>query len=179
MKATTLIALGALLAPCAFGQDAAPAAGAPNRSGRGGAARQMPAELVKQFDKDGDGKLNEEETTAMRADMTAKREARQKANLEKFDANKDGKLDEAETKTMRETQQKERLEKYDTNKDGKIDQEESAKIPASERFMGGPGGAGGAGGRQPGGRGGRGGAPGGAPGAPPAPAPAPAPEQPK
>ena len=64
-------------------------------------------------------------------------EARRKAILEKFDTNKDGKIDEAETKTMREAQQKEMLEKYDTDKDGKLSDIERAKIPASERFMGG------------------------------------------
>lgn len=166
MKVTTLLALSAIYGTCAFAQDAPQPSAA--GGGRPSAQRKMPAEMIKQFDKDGDGKLNDDETKAMRADMTAKREARQKANLEKYDANKDGKLDEAEMKTMRETQQKEMLEKYDTNKDGKIDEAERAKIPASERFMGGRPGAKGE-------RGGRGATRPGAPGAPPA-APAPKPE---
>ena len=152
MKATTLIALSAMLGTCAFAQETPkPEGQRPQRP-----QRQMPAELLKQYDKDGDGKLSDAERTAMQEAMKAKMEERRKANLEKFDANKDGKLDEAETKTMRETMQKERLEKYDTNKDGKLDEEETAKIPAAERFMGGPGGPGG---RQGGRQGGRGGAP--------------------
>jgi hypothetical protein len=167
MKATTLIALSAMLGTCAFAQDAPkPEGQRPQRQ-----QRQLPPEMLKQFDKDGDGKLNEEETKAMRTEMQAKMEERRKANLEKYDANKDGKLDEEETKKMREDRQKEMLEKYDTDKDGKLSEEERAKIPANERWMGG---AGGPGGRQPGGRqpgqGGRGGR-GGAPGTPPPPAP--------
>ncbi len=165
MKVTTLLALSAIYGTCAFAQDAPqPPAGG---GGRPGGPRQLPPEMIKQFDTDGDGKLNDDETKAMRADFQAKREARQKANLEKFDANKDGKLDEAETKTMREAQQKEMLEKYDANKDGKIDDAERAKIPASERFMGGrPGGRPGGPGGRPGGPGGRPGGPGARPAAP-------------
>ena len=156
MKTTSLIALSAILGTCAFAQDTPAKRERPQRPP--GQQRQMPPELVKKYDKDGDGKLSETEITAMREAMRALMEERRKADLEKFDADKDGKLDEAEIKTMRETKQKEMLEKYDTNKDGKIDDAERAKIPASERMSRGFGG------RQGGRQGGR---PGGRPGGPP------------
>jgi hypothetical protein len=168
MKLTKLVALSAIFSTCAFAQDA-PKPDAPARPGRGGpgATRTMPPEMIKEYDKDGDGKLSDTERTAMMEAMKAKREAQMKADLEQYDAYKDGKLDEAETKTMRETKQKAMMEKYDTDKDGKLSDEERAKIPASERMMS-WGGRGGAGGGRPGGRGG---APGGAPGTPPPAAP--------
>jgi hypothetical protein len=133
MKLTKLVALSAIFSTCAFAQDA-PKPDAPARPGRGGpgATRTMPPEMIKEYDKDGDGKLSDTERTAMMEAMKAKREAQMKADLEKYDANKDGKLSD----------------------------EERAKIPASERMMS-WGGRGGAGGGRPGGRGGApGGAPG-------------------
>ena len=57
-----------------------------------------PPELVKKFDKDGDGKLSEDERKAMREAMQAKMEERHKEMLEKYDADKDGKLSEEERK---------------------------------------------------------------------------------
>ena len=54
----------------------------------------MRAEAIKLFDKDGDGKLSEEEEQAMR-------EARRKMMMEKFDKDGDGELSEAERAEMR------------------------------------------------------------------------------
>ena len=50
----------------------------------------------KVFDKDADGKLNEEEAAAYKA----ARKAEKKAQLEKYDADKDGKLSEEEKAAM-------------------------------------------------------------------------------
>jgi len=162
MKTTSLIALSAILGTCAFAQEG-PAR--PDRPQRPPGQRTPSPEMLKEYDTDKDGKLNDEERAEMMKKMRAQMEARQKAMLEKYDANKDGKLDEAETKAAREGQQKEMLEKYDANKDGKLDDEERAKIPANERMMGGR-----MGGRQGGQPGGRGGRPGGPPPATEAPA---------
>ncbi len=165
MKVTTLVALSAMFGTCAFAQDTPPTR--PGRGGPGGGAPRTPSpEMLKKYDTNKDGKIDDTERTAMMADMKAQREAQMKADLEKYDANKDGKLDADETKTMREAKQKAMLEKYDTDKDGKLSDEERAKIPMNERMMG-------MGGR-PGGQGGgrtRGGQPGGAPPATPPPAP--------
>ena len=59
-------------------------------------ARQV--EMLKKYDKDGDGKLSGEERKAMQAEMEAKRAAM----LEKYDANKHGKLDPEEMKAARD-----------------------------------------------------------------------------
>lgn len=118
--------------------------------------RQMSPELIKKYDKDGDGKLNEEEIKAWRearekemlekydADKDGKLSDDERKKMEaenprrgnwqpdaetlkKYDADKDGKLNDDERKAMRDARQKEMLEKYDTDKDGKLSDEESQK----------------------------------------------------
>ncbi|MGC4013687.1 MAG: hypothetical protein QM755_04100 [Luteolibacter sp.] len=171
---TTLFALAALCGAgsVAMAQDA-PAGGGdkPARPERGGQRPGANPEMIKKYDKDGDGKLSEEERKAMMEDMKAKREAHEKALLEKYDADKDGKLSDEERKTAREEEQKRILATYDKDKDGKLSEEErKAAIEAGEMLgfgggrQGGPGGEGGRGGRGPGGQGGR---PDGPPPAPP------------
>lgn len=104
----------------------------------------MPAEVLKKYDKDGDGKLSQEEREAMRKDRQAEFEAnraKQRAEFEKrFDKDGDGKLNAEEEAAMRE------------------------EMNAFRRQ--GPGGPGGR--RGPGGRGGRRGGQNGAPPPPPA-----------
>lgn len=79
MKSTPLFALAAMIATCSF----ASAQDTPKKGPKG-----PPPEMVKEFDKDGDGKLSDEEKSAMKTAMDAKK----KAILEKYDADKDGKL---------------------------------------------------------------------------------------
>lgn len=148
MKATTLIAFSLLAGTTVFAQDAQPQPERQRGNRAPGMQRQLPPELMKEFDKDGNGELSQEERTAMQAKMREQAEARRKADLEKYDANKDGKLDEAETKTMREARQKEMLEKYDTDKDGKLSDEERKAMPPGMQRMGGRRGPG-AGGDRP------------------------------
>ncbi|MFO1500933.1 MAG: EF-hand domain-containing protein [Verrucomicrobiota bacterium] len=73
---------------------------------------QMPSreEMIKQFDKDGDGELSPDEQTAMRTAMQARfarggRPGAARPNREemmkRFDKNADGKLDEDELAAMR------------------------------------------------------------------------------
>jgi Ca2+-binding EF-hand superfamily protein len=92
--------------------------------------QQPSPEVVKEFDKDGDGKLNEEERKAAR-------DAREKQMLEKYDADKDGKLSDEERKTAREAMraehEKKMLEKYDKDGDGKLsDEERKAMVEAGD-----------------------------------------------
>lgn len=142
------------------------------RRGPGGEGgnRQLPPAVLKEFDKDGDGKLNEGESTAAREAMRAKREEMRKKMLAEFDGNNDGKLDETERKTMREkmeAKRKELVEKYDADKDGKLGPDEiKAARDAGEEIPMGPGGPGGR--RGPGGPGGEGRPPRGERPAPPA-----------
>ncbi|MDD4018242.1 MAG: hypothetical protein PHV28_09885 [Kiritimatiellae bacterium] len=74
------------------------------------------AEALKMFDKDGDGKLNDEERTAMREQMRKNRE-------KKFDTNGDGKLDEKERAAMQEAR-KAQVKEFDKDGDGKLSDEE-------------------------------------------------------
>ena len=94
MKKTLFIILGLalsrVLAQAADG-EAKPAA-PPSRE-----------EIIKKYDKNGDGKLDQEERAAFMKD-------RQAESLKKYDKNGDGKLDEAERKGMAEERRKERDE---------------------------------------------------------------------
>lgn len=127
-----------------------------HRRGPGG-DRQVPPAVLKQFDKDGDGKLNAEEAQAARTAMQAKREEVRQKMLAEFDADKDGEFNEEERKTMRaamEAKRKALVEKYDADNDGKLSPEEiKAARDAGEELpmIGAPGGR-----RGPGGPGGEG-----------------------
>lgn len=164
MKTTKLMVLGVLLGTCTF----AAAQEKPKREVRQG--REMPAMLLEKFDKDGDGKLSDDERKAMQEErrvMAAKRHAEM---LAKFDKDGDGKLSDDERSAMRdamEARRKEILEKYDADKNGKLSPDEvKAARDAGEEMPDwagrGPGGKGGPDGKGPGGPGGKGkGGPGG------------------
>jgi len=150
----TMLALALAGTLAVQAQEAAPEGG--QRERRPNANRQLPPDVVKEFDKDGDGKLNDEEAKAARESMQAKREEARKKTLEKYDTDKDGKLNEEERKAMQtdmEAKRKALLEKYDANKNGRLDPEEAkAAKDAGEELPQRPMG---------GGRRGEGGAPGG------------------
>ena len=55
--------------------------------------RQLPAAILRKYDADKDGMLNEEEKSAWKADVQRGRRDAQARRLEKYDANRDGKLD--------------------------------------------------------------------------------------
>ena len=111
-----------------------------NRRERGGFGRQLPPELLKKYDADGDGKLNE-------AEMKTWRDAREKENLEKYDADKDGKLNDEERKKMESENPRrggggfpppdaETLKKFDKDGDGKLsDEERTAQREARQKEM--------------------------------------------
>ena len=135
-KLTMLMALAGLFTINAGAQDEPGRPGRPGGpGGEGGRGRQPSAEDLKKYDKDADGKLSEDERTALRAD-------REKAMLEKYDADKNGKLDEAETRKMREENPRGRggpgggrfqptaedIKKYDADKDGKLSDDERQKM---------------------------------------------------
>jgi len=130
--------------------------------------RPTPPEVLKEFDKDGDGKLNEEEAKAARQARQAKAEEARKKALEKYDTDKDGKLSDEERKVLRadlEAKHKALLEKYDADKDGKLSPTEikaardaGEEIPEFRPMGGGRRGEGGPGGEgRPNRRGGQGG----------------------
>ena len=85
-------------------------------------------DMIKQYDKDGDGKLSEAEQQAAREAWRARWE------LRRYDANRDGKLDEKETaardkaRAEREERRKEFMKRFDKNENGRIDSDERAGI---------------------------------------------------
>ncbi|MBI1841863.1 MAG: hypothetical protein HYR88_13575 [Verrucomicrobia bacterium] len=94
MKKLLILTLGlALTGICVQAEDEAPAADKAKK------AQARYAEMLKKYDKNGDGKLDEAEKAAMQADNKKKREAEL---LKKYDKNGDGKLDDAEREAMRE-----------------------------------------------------------------------------
>jgi len=97
--------------------------------------RKMPEEMLKKFDKDGDGKLSEEEKAAAKAAIDEKRPELKANMLEKFDKDKDGKLSDEEKAEMKKAMEERRaemkkkmLEKFDKDKDGKLSDEEKAEM---------------------------------------------------
>ena len=97
------------------------------------ASPERKAELVKRFDKDGDGALSEAERQAAREAFASKVEARIaqfKTNHPKafahFDSNGDGSLDKAERETARR-QLAERHPEADKNGNGTIDPGEARR----------------------------------------------------
>jgi len=81
-------------------------------------------ELLDKFDTNHDGKLDDQERAAMRADFTAKRAAKKAELLAKFDTNRDGKLDDQERAVMRDQLATEAFRKIDVDGDGKISLDE-------------------------------------------------------
>lgn len=99
----------ALLAVPAFSQDS-DAAKKPegDRQARMEARR---AEMVKKYDKDGDGKLSDEEREAMKKDRRERMEQRRAEMLKQYDKDGDGKLSDEERKPMIEARKKAREER--------------------------------------------------------------------
>ncbi len=134
MKTTLFATLAALVGTCMI----ASAQDGPKRPKR--PHGPPPAEVLEKFDKDGDGKLSNDERSAMREAMKAKSEERRKAMLAKFDADGDGKLSKEEREKAMEERKAEMLKKYDKDGDGKLSEEERAAMPRPPRSEGRPGG---------------------------------------
>jgi len=91
----------------------------------------MHKKALEKFDKDGDGKLNEEERKAAHEAFKKNHPEMHKKMLEKFDKDGDGKLNEEERQAMREAHREMKgkrremlLEKFDADGDGKLSPEE-------------------------------------------------------
>ncbi len=111
--------------------------------------------ILAKYDKDGDGKLNDEEKAALQADAKAMMEQKKAAFLAKYDKDGDGKLSDEEKAAMKADFQAKReqrhaefaqkhpeiaakmeqkkaafLAKYDKDGDGKLSDEEKAAMKA-------------------------------------------------
>ncbi|MFG0243048.1 MAG: hypothetical protein ACF8R9_09700 [Phycisphaerales bacterium JB054] len=127
--------------------EATPEARPPAREGRpegergerGGFDRE---EMMKRFDKDGDGELNEEERQALREELGNRRgrgdDQMRQLIMRRYDADGDGELSDAEREVARAdfTQMREQIQakivpQYDLDGDGELnDEEREAARPA-------------------------------------------------
>ncbi len=85
------------------------------------------ATFFQKFDKDGDGKLSEEERKAAREEMAGKRPLLPPLLIKKFDKDGDGRLSVEEREDAKKSWQdrkKETLEKFDADGDGILNAEE-------------------------------------------------------
>lgn len=136
MKQLMIIALAALAVPV-LAQDAAQRRARPERPGGVGAPGRP--EMIAKYDKDGDGKLSEEERKAMMEDLQKEAKERRKKLFETMDKDGDGKLTLEEYlagqpqlpnrpavnrpgQASRDTP--EMIAKYDKDGDGKLSDEE-------------------------------------------------------
>lgn len=96
------------------------------------AAGDHKGDMLKKFDKDGDGKLNDAEKAEMKAAWEARRAEREKEMLAQFDTDKDGKLSDEEKAAMKAAMkakfEKKMLAKFDKDGDGKLNDEEKAAM---------------------------------------------------
>jgi Ca2+-binding EF-hand superfamily protein len=81
-------------------------------------------ELLQKYDTNHDGKLDDQEKAAMRADFEAKRAQKKAELLQKYDLNKDGKLDDNERAVMRDDRTVEAFKKMDLDGNGSISLDE-------------------------------------------------------
>ena len=119
MKNSTVYSLRVLLAIAAFGAiSTAHAEDAPVSK-----EKKAPPAVLKKFDANNDGVLDEKEKAAWEADKAQKKAAEQAKRLEKWDANKDGKLDETEIAAEKAAKK----EHADKMKAGKAEKAEKAE----------------------------------------------------
>ena len=102
--------------------------------------RELPPEVIKRFDKDADGKLNEEERKAAREAHEERMKERRKEMLKEFDKDGDGELNEEEKSVMYEEMKKRALKKFDKDGDGELSDEERAEMRKEWGDRRGPGG---------------------------------------
>lgn len=140
MKKPALAALLSLLAtlPLAAQETPTPASSEKQRAAR---------ERIRPYDKDGDGKLSDEEKAAAKNYMRERGEQpeRRKQMLKRFDKDGDGKLSDAERIEMekareqfganREKRQAEILKRFDKDGDGQLNDAERAEAEKAREEM--------------------------------------------
>ncbi|MBF5043052.1 MULTISPECIES: hypothetical protein [Myxococcaceae] len=105
-KALAMVVLGSLTAAgVGFAQE-----------GKEGEGHMPPPEVLQKYDTNKNGKLDDTERAAMRAD----REKLRAEKLAQFDKNKDGTLDDTERKAMRDSMLAERFKQLDKDGNGQL-----------------------------------------------------------
>src|SRR3954469_7691138 len=108
--------------------------------------QQREAELLKRFDKNGDGKIDENEKAEAKIEMLKEGEGGRAGAgkfreqlLKRFDKNNDGKLDETERAEAFEALKNNPrfIKRFDKNQDGKLDEAElaTARSQLTEHWM--------------------------------------------
>ena len=121
IKLTSMIVA---IATCAIA-SAEPPKGEEKKGARGPRPVPQPsAEMMKKYDKDGDGKLSQEERKAAMAGRRAEM-------MKKYDKDGDGKLSQEERKAAMDARKAEHLQKHDKDGDGKLSDEEKAEARKS------------------------------------------------
>ena len=77
-------------------------------------------QMIQKYDTNKDGKLDDSEKAAMKADFNAKRAEKKSEMLGKYDTNKDGKLDPSERAVARDDRMTAMFKKLDTDGNGQI-----------------------------------------------------------
>jgi len=142
MKARKLLVVGMLLGTCVF-------ASAQDKSMKEEKSKkELSAKTIKKYDKNGDGKLSEEEAKAMAEEKKEIAEKRHEEKLKNYDTDGNGKLSDEEKIAMHKTEDAKKqqiLEKYDANKNGNLEGNElkaasdaGEKIPANANSKRGP-----------------------------------------
>ena len=91
--------------------------------------KKTPAKMVEKFDKDGDGKLNDEERAEAKASEGKMKVGKKRAEMiAKFDKDGDGELNKEEEAALRADKKQKLIEQFDEDKDGKLNEEEEAKM---------------------------------------------------
>jgi len=125
----TLYVVTLLVAAVCMAEEKAVTPPTPPPHPQGQRGHFLSKEMIAKFDKDGDGKLNEEETKA----------AREAAMMKRFDKDGDGKLNDQEKaaadayKKESEARHAEMTKKFDKDGDGKLNDEETKAM--REDFM--------------------------------------------
>ena len=118
MRVLLVLAMGVVL-----GLGASAQADPPSRQ-RGGPNRgEMQKRMVEKYDANKDGKLDDKEKEAIKAEFAKRREAMQKQMLEKYDTNKDGVLTANEWSSMSKN-----IAPADTNGDARVTVQEYARF---------------------------------------------------
>jgi hypothetical protein len=91
---------------------------------------RIPEHVMKRFDADGDGNLDEVERQAAKQHMDERWAEMRRKRLARFDANSNGKLDPDEEQAWRAWMQ---IRRHDKNGDGKLDADEQARADEHRR----------------------------------------------
>lgn len=127
MKITHWILVTLTAGSTAIAEDAKP-----NNERQQRPERPIQKALLKEFDKDGDGKISPAERSKMRRFLRERRKIHRDAMLARFDADGDGVINAEERKFGHDTILREMLVKYDENGNGELDRDERRTMVEGE-----------------------------------------------